>query len=256
MAQPIISSMLAQAANEYPGVLASHQKNDLDRIAFHIDYSISCVAKHLQKHEIELCDLGGGIGLFTLGCARYGLKRTVLIDDFKDAINDSVGEGVLSLHKAAGVSIYSRDVVTQGIEDVPGEFDVITCFDSMEHWHRSPKSLFQQVRSKLRPNGVFFLGVPNCVNLRKRLTIPLGYGAWSSMQDWYEPPIFRGHVREPSASDLKYVAKDMQLGEVTIFGRNWNMPRFPYPLRRIADLTLRAVPTLCSTIYLSGRKLA
>ena len=43
------------------------------------------------------------------------------------------------------------------------------------------------------------VGVPNCVNLRKRLTVPLGRGKWSPMADWYEQPSFRGHVREPDA---------------------------------------------------------
>jgi hypothetical protein len=48
----------------------------------------------------------------------------------------------------------------------------------MEHWHHSPKRLFRQVSDKLlKPGGRFVLAVPNCVNLRKRLSVPLGVGA-------------------------------------------------------------------------------
>jgi SAM-dependent methyltransferase len=44
----------------------------------------------------------------------------------------------------------------------------------MEHWHRSPKALFHEALTWLRPGGLLVIGVPNCVNLRKRLTVPLG----------------------------------------------------------------------------------
>ena len=100
-------------------------------------------------------------------------------------------------------------------------FDVITSFDSMEHWHHSPKRLFQEVMRVLKPSGRFILGVPNCVNLRKRLTVPFGFGKWSSIDDWYEQETFRGHVREPDVEDLRYIANDMGLMELQILGRNW-----------------------------------
>lgn len=76
-------------------------------------------------------------------------------------------------------------------------FDAITSFDSMELWHHSPSKLFFEITSQLKPGGVFRLGVPNCVNLRKRLTVPLGFGKWSAMQDWYEEENFRGTCVNP-----------------------------------------------------------
>jgi hypothetical protein len=73
----------------------------------------------------------------------------------------------------------------------------------------------------LKPGGLFFLGVPNCVNLRKRITVPLGAGKWSAIEEWYEREMFRGHVREPDVGDLRYIARDLGLRDVRIFGRNW-----------------------------------
>jgi SAM-dependent methyltransferase len=154
--------------------------------------------------------------------------------------------------------VISRDVVEEGIRDISGNFDIITTFDSMEHWHHSPKRLFREVIEKLNPGGVFILGVPNCVNIRKRITVPLGIGKWSEMQDWYEADKFRGHVREPDVSDLTYIARDMGLTAIKIYGRNWLGYYSANPAIRFAtkvmDYPLRLKPSLCSDIYLVGRK--
>jgi hypothetical protein len=106
-------------------------------------------------------------------------------------------------------------------------------------------------------DGLFVLGVPNCVNLRKRITVPFGIGKWSHMRDWYEPAVFRGHVREPDVQDLKYIAGDMQLKNYRIIGRNWlgysSKSRLVRKLTLFTDYLLRMRPSLCSDIYLIGR---
>jgi SAM-dependent methyltransferase len=90
------------------------------------------------------------------------------------------------VHKELGVDVRSRDVIADGLSLTPSSMDVIATFDSMEHWHNSPKALFGEVMEALKPGGWFFMGVPNSVNLRKRMTVPLGKGNWSHMSDWYE----------------------------------------------------------------------
>jgi SAM-dependent methyltransferase len=201
--------------------------------------------------------VGGGVGLFSVGCAAAGFKRVVLIDDFRDEINRIAGDSILDLHRKRGIEVLSRDVVAQGL-GAEGPFDAVTSFDSMEHWHHSPKRLFRQIMDALRPGGLFVLGVPNCVNLRKRLTVPLGRGKWSRMADWYEPEVFRGHVREPDVDDLRYIGRDLGLENSRILGRNWLGLLSSNPLMRIAtiaaDRPLRLFPSLCSDIYLVGKK--
>lgn len=248
---------LRNIANQYPVDLIYQQVLDIPRIAFHINTVIDTV-KPKDYKELELCDIGGGIGLFSVGCAAFGVNRTVLIDDFSDSINQQVGPSILNLHRSFGVEVITRNVIENGIRDIEGTFDVITTFESMEHWHHSPKRLFHDVIEKLKPGGVFILSGPNCVNLRKRMTLPLGIGKWSRMQEWYEVEIFRGHVREPDVSDLTYIARDMGLVDIKIFGRNWlgyssanSAVRF---FTRIVDYPLRLKPSFCSNIYMIGKK--
>jgi hypothetical protein len=67
----------------------------------------------------------------------------------------------------------------------------------------------------------FILGTPNCVNLRKRITVPLGRAKWSQVEDWYERPAFQGHAREPDHDDCRYIARDLALRDIRLIGRNW-----------------------------------
>ena len=170
----------------------------------------------------------------------------------------SLGSSVLDLHRAYGVEIIQADLIDQGPDLPPESLDAVTSFDSMEHWHGSPKRLFHNCIRALRPGGMFLVGTPNCVNLRKRLTVPLGFGKWSSMQHWYEQPVFRGHVREPDVADLLYIARDLGLVGVRIIGRNWagyaSARRALRVATSLADRALRWRPSLCSDIYLSGIK--
>jgi SAM-dependent methyltransferase len=205
----------------------------------------------------RVIDVGGGISLFTVGCALLGLEA-VLIDDFSDPDNLRFGSDLLREHRAAGVEILERDVVAQTIDFAEASIDVAVSFHSMEHWHSSPKRLFADIRRALRPGGLFVLAGPNCVNFRKRITILAGRGKWSAMKDWYETESFRGHVREPDVHDLRYIANDMGLDDVSVVGRNWLGYRSPHSVTRrvtrVADHALRPFPSLCSDIYLIARK--
>jgi SAM-dependent methyltransferase len=241
---------LREIARTYPPSLIERELVDVKRIAFHVTE----VGRRMGS-DIELVDVGGGIGLFTLGCARCGMRAT-LIDDFLDPVVACVGPSVLDVHRRAGVRVVARDAVRDGLGLRPSSVDVVTCFDSMEHWHNSPKRLFAEIMATLKPGGLFFLSGPNCVNARKRLTVPFGYGKWTAMEEWYEERVFRGHTREPDVEDLLYIARDMGLHRVEVFGRNWlgyaNRSRTVRAATPFLDRVLRWVPQLCSDIYLAG----
>lgn len=248
-----INKKLHEVAELYPEHLIQKQKISIPRIAFHI----SVIVKN-HGPNCKVCDLGGGVGLFSVGCAAVGMDTT-LVDDFRDNINLEYGDQLFQAHKKVGVKIISKNIIEDcnlGFET--NSFDAITTFDSMEHWHDSPKKLFHNVITYLKDGGTFLLGVPNCVNLRKRISVPFGYGKWSSMEEWYEIDSFRGHVREPDIDDLKYIGQDMGLKNIQIIGKNWQGYYSPSKLKRaitpFIDIPLRIFPQLCADIYLVGRK--
>lgn len=242
---------LTSIARSYPPAVAFHGLPDVERAAFQLELVLT-----RKSSKIRLCDIGGGISLFPVGCAAAGIKTTV-VDDFRDPRQFPVDDSVLQIHRRHGVQLITRDFIAQGLDFPPSSFDVITTFGSFEHWHNSPRKMLAQVVECLAPNGLFVLGTVNAVNLRKRLYMPFGRVQWSSMEDWYETETFRGHVREPSVADIRYVTADMGLREVHVIGRNWRGLLHDRPLRtitRITDPLLRLRPQLCSDIYVLGSK--
>jgi SAM-dependent methyltransferase len=248
-----IRAALESLVIDYPASLIEVQRADIPRMVF----NIGLISERLGAGS-RVADIGGGIGLFSPACAALGYS-SVLVDDFRDSNNIDIAEDVFQrVHRKAGVEIISRDVVADGVSFVAESFDVITTFHSMEHWHHSPKKLFHQLVAALKPGGIFVLCGPNCVNIRKRMTLPFGLGSWSPMSEWYEEDVFRGHVREPSVKDLVYIAQDMGLVDNTVIGRNWLGLKSRYQwvtaLAPIVDRPLQAFPSLCSDIYLLGHK--
>ncbi|MBZ0135477.1 MAG: class I SAM-dependent methyltransferase [Planctomycetes bacterium] len=247
-----IARHLRELAREYPDALAGAQLTDVPRITFHLKLLLGLVPPGGR-----VADIGGGIGLFSLGARALGCE-SVLVDDFRDAVNLQHGIAALEPHRKHGVEIVSRDVIADGVEFEPAGFDAITSFDSLEHWHHSPKKLLHQLIAALKPGGWLILGAPNCVNMRKRITVPWGRGKWSGMGEWYEQPVFRGHVREPDVRDLRYIARDLKLKATRVLGRNWQGRVSPRALVRaltaVFDLPLRMNPGWCADLYLLGRK--
>jgi 2-polyprenyl-3-methyl-5-hydroxy-6-metoxy-1,4-benzoquinol methylase len=263
-----VESRLLDLARRFPAALVDAQLQDVRRAAFQIG-----LVEERAGRNVRLCDIGSGVGLFPAGCALLGMHVT-MIDDFQhpfaeggdaetfpdapDSVNYAMAETALDLHRSLGIDIQRKDAVVEKFDFPPESLDVVTCFESMEHWHHSPKRLFAGVREALVPGGLFILSTPNAVNLRKRITVLLGRGKWSEMAHWYETERFRGHVREPDVGDLRYVARDMALAEVEILGRNWagyiNRRRWVRLATPLGDHLLRLRPSLCSDIYLIGRK--
>jgi SAM-dependent methyltransferase len=236
----------------YPQRLAVLERKDIARVAFHI----GLLVRH-AKPGGTVCDVGGGVGLFSVGCAAAGYQA-VLIDDFRDAVNIEFGQSALAAHHRLGVHVVSRDAVESGLGLARESLDAVTSFDMIEHLHNSPKRLYEEMVEALRPGGYFLLGAPNCLNLRKRLSTPLGRGGWSPLSEWYETPRFRGHVREPSVADLRYIARQIGLERIRVHGRNWtglhSHKRLIRSLTSLADRPLRLRPALCGDIYVEGYK--
>ena len=225
-----------------------------DRFAFHVEL----IANRIGT-DVRVADVGSGWGTVPLACAAIGMKA-VIVDDEGDPghSDDSAVAGMNALYAAYGVERVIQDVVANGFDFPAGSLDAVTSFDFFEHVHNSPRRFAREAVAALRPGGLFIIGVPNCVNLRKRITVPFGFGKWSSMEEWYDIDVFRGHVREPDVDDLRYIARDLGLKNVEIIGRNWKGYYTRFSLVRrltpLADRLLRLRPSLCSDIYMVGVK--
>lgn len=246
------ASSLDRALELYPAAMIGAERMGKPRFAFHLE-----LVQRYAPPSGRILDVGGGIGAFAPAVALSGYHMT-LVDDFGDPVNARHAIDSLDALRIDGLEIVNVDASTDAFAPTPDSYDVVTSFDSIEHWHRSPKASLLKMTAALKPGGVMVLAMPNCVDLYKRLTVPLGNGKWSSMEEWYERPEFRSHVREPDLDDMRYIARDLGLEDVKILGRNWNALRMRNrALRSVAeaaDRALRLFPSLCLDLYLIGRR--
>jgi 2-polyprenyl-3-methyl-5-hydroxy-6-metoxy-1,4-benzoquinol methylase len=260
-----IAERLVNVANRYPNTpceitpgspltgLRRRMLEDVDRVAFEVTLVSSLISS-----GGHVADIGGGITLFAPALSASGFKA-LLVDDFRDRWHHDQAEA-LELHRAIGVDVLSVDLLSSDFSMPPDTLDVIAAFDVIEHLHHSPKPMLKKLVTALRPGGWLIIGVPNCVNLRKRLTVPFGIGKWSPLQQWYDEPLFRGHVREPDVDDLRYIANDLNLSNVVVKGRNFLGARSRFTWVRLllplVDNLLQLRPSLCSNLYMIGQKAA
>ncbi len=243
-----VRRVMKRIAAGYPESMRDDQLDDVERVAFHVE--------QVHRPGARLADLGGGIGLFSPACAALGM-RTWLVDDFQDSVNHEHPIDELGIHAGYGVRVVASDVRHWGEHFADESLDVVTSFDSLAHWHHSPRPVFQQAFRVLVPGGTLFVGAPNAVNLRKRIAVPLGRSNWSHFDDWFGPDEFRGHVREPVMGDLLRMMKLLGFETKCVWGRNWagymrgGARRL---LTRIIDMPLRAFPTLCADLYVLAVK--
>lgn len=225
-------------------------RKELDRFAFNLRYVLKFVPPGGR-----IADVGAGLTPHSHALTLLGY-RGVLVDDFSD-IWHAKAIDVLEWQKRDGVEVVSCDVL-RGVPLDENSLDAIMTFDCLEHLHHTPKRMLQDCVRALKPGGLFFLGVPNCVNLRKRLTVPFGYGKWSPIAEWYDKEVFRGHVREPDVEDLHYIANSLGLRDVTIIGKNWlgyhSRSAIVRSLTPVADRVLQIWPSLCANIHVAGFK--
>lgn len=235
----------------FPLVLRAQATRDLPRALF----QIATIGGPMDTRPGPvLWDVGGGTSLFPVLAAAAGFRTTV-VDIFDE--NPPGKEVLKSVFPRYGIRAVKADIIADSPEFDRG-VDIFACIDSIEHWHHSPKAVLHRMVHSLRPGGLVFIGMPNCVNLRKRLTVPFGYGKWTAMAEWYEKPRFNSHVREPDVDDLRYIARDLELDRVTILGRNWsgylNDRAWVRVVTPFVDHVLRLRPSLCSDLYLLGSK--
>ncbi|MDW8468883.1 MAG: class I SAM-dependent methyltransferase [Burkholderiales bacterium] len=259
-ADHVVRTEIERLVDLYPDELRKGQRSDVGRIFYHVNLVRSLVGSSGRPlSECAIMDVGGGIGLFSIACKALGFGKVILVDDFRDPINDELGDGILNLHRSRGIEVYMCDVAANGVPPAMADLDVVTLlFDTIEHWHHSPKRALHQLVAMLRSHGWIIIGVPNCVNLRKRITVPFGRGKWSQMADWYERERFRGMCANRMWRISCYIARDLGLKNVRIIGRNW--AGFESPTAIVRWATRTRGPTVANTAvalsesYMLGQK--
>jgi 2-polyprenyl-6-hydroxyphenyl methylase/3-demethylubiquinone-9 3-methyltransferase len=123
-----------------------------------------CVRRPLQGKSA--LDVGCGAGLLTEPLARMGATVTG-IDAAPELIDAARGH-------AAGQGL-EIDYRAMAVEDVEGQFDLVTSLEVVEHV-ADPAAFVKSLARRLAPGGLLILSTPNQTSWSKLLTITLAEG--------------------------------------------------------------------------------
>lgn len=247
-------SMVKEVADLNPEKFSDCAQWNIERIIYNIETPIDTQLGS-KPHDLSIVDLGGNFAMFSAACAKLGLENPV--DDYGEPAKLKHGNGLVELHRSLEVAVINMDFALELPVNLP-VVDIYTTFDTMEYWYASPKILFRVVAQQMSQGARFVLGILNCVNLRKRPSVPIGGDNWSIMGDWYDKTIFRGRAGEQDLQYLAYIADDLKISARRIVGRNFQGYSHANAFVRFAthyiDKQLSAFLSLCSDFCLVGSK--
>lgn len=132
--------------------------------------------------------------------------------------------------------------------------DAVVMLDVIEHLHASPKALMEAALGRLKSGGVIIITVPSAVNLRKRLDVLRGRTNYPPYKQFFDAPVWRGHVREYAKDDLRQLANFMNLEILELRGIDQMLGVLPAAIHKPYLFFTRYVPDVKDSWLLVVRK--
>ena len=141
--------------------------------------------------------------LLDLGCSSGGFLSSMSQESWKLFGIELDGAAAEKARCISGASIFVGDVAAAPFP--PESFDVITCFDVLEHVY-SPRQVLIKVKELLKPGGIFFAVLPNIESWEARI-----FGSY-----WYGLELPR-HISHFSPQSLRHIMNALGFKELTVF---------------------------------------
>jgi len=163
--------------------------------------------------------------LLDLGCSSGAFLESLKGEPWKLYGIEMSAEGARTAEARSGAQVFAGDIPEAPF--APESFDVITCFDVLEHLYE-PLRVMVKVREWLKPDGIFYVMVPNIDSAEARV-----FGTyWHGLE-------FPRHLFHYSPASIRYLARSVGLEEVSLIaGRN---PAVGTSLRYVWDDIFQAV---------------
>jgi len=167
-------------------------------------YGILC-----RSSAQRVLDVGGFLAAFPLALQRIGMS--VAIAERYDYYGNSM-DGIAAHLRDHGVEVIDMDFTdpSADVAALDGGFDAVTCMAVAEHLPHSPRTLMNNLRVVLRPEGALAFEVPNLAFWPKRYAFVVrGETVLAPIAEVYHSEIpFTGHHREYTFADARYVVRE------------------------------------------------
>ncbi|MGA6980000.1 MAG: methyltransferase domain-containing protein [Candidatus Sulfotelmatobacter sp.] len=140
--------------------------------------------------------------LLDIGCSSGGFLSTMMNPAW-NLYGIEMEESTAQRARAAtGATVFVGDAVEAPF--LPNSFDVITCFDVLEHVY-SPRQFLTKVQEWLKPGGIYYAMMPNIASWEARL-----FGSY-----WFGLELPR-HLSHFSPRSLRHLMKELDFEEACV----------------------------------------
>jgi len=140
--------------------------------------------------------------LLDLGCSSGSFLESMKGEPFSLYGIEMSPDGARAAEAKAGAQVFVGDITEAPF--APESFDVITCFDVLEHVY-DPRRVMERVGEWLKPGGIFYVLVPNIDSAEARV-----FGSY-----WHGLELPR-HLSHFSPASLGGLARSVGLQEVSL----------------------------------------
>jgi len=143
--------------------------------------------------------------LLDLGCSSGSFLEFLKGEPWKLYGIEMSADCAKAAEEKSGAQVFVGDIVKAPFP--PESFDVITCFDVLEHLYE-PRQVLDKVMEWLKPGGIFYVLVPNVDSAEARV-----FGSyWGGLE-------LPRHLFHYSPASLRYLAKSVGLQEISLVTR-------------------------------------
>lgn len=228
--------------------ITAYLKNFRHRISSQIGTQLRLIRAH-KIHDGKMLSLGGWPGITPIILHRITGIEITLVD------HPTLMNSMADFYEQNNLTYVAYDFSEAGTHPLKlkQSFDLIECCQCIEHWNFSPVPLFKYIFNELlKPQGQFFITVPNAISLYRRISIVLGQSPYPSMQSFVDVDAQKSgaevspHWHEYTQNDLKMLI-NYSNGECT------HLQTASYPIANKTSLAHRLYRQ-ASTIHPSLRE--
>jgi SAM-dependent methyltransferase len=163
--------------------------------------------------------------LLDLGCSSGSFLQSLSSESWELSGIEMSADSARNAEASSGAKVFVGEVLEASF--APESFDVITCFDVLEHLSE-PRKVMARVSEWLKPGGIFYVLVPNVDSAEARV-----FGSY-----WHGLELPR-HLFHYSPASLKRLAESAGLQEASL--ETWRNPAVGTSLRYVGDDVFRTV---------------
>lgn len=169
-------------------------------------YELELILKYVNGTKSTILDIGGGLGtnLQTIRkiSDEFGLFIIDKMEEYEgiNGIENPIGsaEWGMSLLERSKIKLVKEDFWGKSLPFDSQSFEVVTCFDVIEHFTENPLPLFREVKRILKKDGSFIMCAPNLLSTARRGRLLLGRHPYMHFDMWMKEKYdkYYGHYRE------------------------------------------------------------